>query len=110
MKRGQLKDLVENALKSDERTRNDDKILVMSVWWAMDRTKFSTDMVEGRIRRLVAVEDVIDFFPKSDEVTRIRRRFQEKGLYPSTDPVIIARRRKDEKNWRGFAKTGEFDN
>lgn len=79
-----VKDVVEAVLKNDERTRNDDKWLVIKV------------LQELGINIFIPY-DKLDVMPSFESITRARRKFQEAGLYPPTVKVAEHRREEEQK-------------
>jgi hypothetical protein len=78
-----VKDAVESVLKKDERTRDDDKWLIIQV------------MKEMGFKVYIPF-DRLDAMPSFESITRCRRKYQEKGLYkPSPE---VAECRKDEES------------
>ena len=77
-----VKDVVEAVLKKDERTRNDDKWLIIKV------------LQELGINIFIPY-DKLEVMPSFESITRSRRRFQEAGLYPPT--VKVAEHRREEE-------------
>ena len=69
----EVKQIVTNILKEDIRTRDNDDILLATVWW---KQQLGTE-----IERLSAVDFLKRFsrgeFPKPEGVTRCRRKIQE---------------------------------
>jgi len=89
-----LKAQVEHCLKTYPQTRNDDKILVPAVW-----SLFHVEHI-ARVdnEQYVKLKDIV-LLPSPESITRVRRKFQEEGLYPASDYV---RRRRDaqKERWR----------
>jgi hypothetical protein len=79
-----VKDVVEAVLKNDERTRNDDKWLVIKV------------LQELGINIFIPY-DKLDVMPSFESITRARRKFQEAGMYPPTVKVAEHRREEEQK-------------
>jgi len=81
-----VKDAVEEVLKTDERSRDDDKYLILTVLRKMGFNVF------------IPFEK-LDVMPSFESITRCRRKFQEKGLYPP-NPVIAEKRKEEEQKMR----------
>jgi len=79
-----VKDVVEAVLKNDERTRNDDKWLIIKV------------LQELGINIFIPY-DKLEVMPSFESITRARRKFQEAGLYPPMVKVAEHRREEEQK-------------
>lgn len=103
LKRGALKEAVERVLREQPGTRDDDALLTLYVWQlvAPERLK---DM-PGQEGKWIRAKDVLDL-PKEDHISRIRRWFQERGQYPTTNPDVARKRHQSEDEWRQWSKTG----
>jgi len=76
-----VKDRIEELLRQDERTRNDDVYLIFLYW-----QKFQGLDIDPA--------EAADILRSSETIRRVRQKFQEMGEYPPTDPeVIVARAR-----------------
>ena len=94
-----LKDKVEKVLSEQAQTRNSDIDLTLWVWYTYYRELLEWQETEGTPEKpgkwLVSLTNV-RALPSEDKISRIRRKFQELGKYPATDPAVIARRNKEE--------------
>jgi len=86
------RDQTEHILKLHPSARNSDTILYL--YW---------------LRYFGKLDVIIPYIPPQDvhrietaisTIPRVRRKFQEKGLYPCTDPEVEARRNGREKSFR----------
>ena len=75
-----LKDLVSSILEVDERARNNDAYLVLRVLHEKGFNVTVDDM------------DDLDSMPSFESITRVRRKLQEQGVYPSSKGVQVNRR------------------
>lgn len=98
-----IKDKTEYVLQHHPQTRNSDKLLVEIFWKTWDRAHIS----ENDAGDWVHLSKII-YMTSSDSITRCRRKFQEEGKYPATDPVVIERRSK-EKKVRASINSDYFD-
>lgn len=87
-----IKEKTEYVLQYNPQTRNSDKLLVEIFWKTWDRAHIS----ENDAGDWVHLSKII-FMTSPDSITRCRRKFQEDGLYPATDPIVIERRKKERK-------------
>lgn len=106
MKKGDLKRLVEQVLRDDPSTRNDDTLLALVVWHKLRPDLFM--QVDGKEGLYIRAKDLLDHLPNHDHVSRIRRKFQEGGDYVPTLPEVARKRRQEIDVWKGFAHKGEF--
>jgi len=104
LKRGALKEAVEQVLRSHPETRDDDALLTLWVWQLVAPARLVD--FPGQQGKWIRAKDVLDL-PKEDHVSRIRRWFQERGQYPTTNPDIARKRRQSEDEWREWSKTGD---
>lgn len=107
MRKETLKSRVEAVLRDMPETRNDDTLLALRVWHSLRADLFFT--IEGKEGLYVRAKDLLDHLPNHDHISRIRRKFQESGEYPPTIPEIAEKRRKEQKTWVDFARTGSFE-
>lgn len=96
MSRLLLKDKVERILSERPPTRDSDIDLTLWVWYTYyrDFLEWEAESVDKAGRWIVALSNV-RLIPSEDKISRIRRKFQEAGMYPATDPQVIARRNKE---------------
>lgn len=88
----ELKAWTEKVLKKYELARNSDQWLTYKLY---------CDEFPNRVKSLpegkaFLCEDLVTL-PDPQTITRIRRKFNENGLYKSTDPEVIKARAKKEK-------------
>lgn len=81
-----IKDTVEAVLKADERSRSDDKYLILTV---LRKLGFEVFIPYAKM----------DLMPSFESITRCRRKLQEDGLYPP-NPVIAEKRKEEEQKMR----------
>lgn len=79
-----VKDAVELILKRDERSRDDDKWLIIQVLREMG---FNIFIPYEKLKSLPAFESI----------TRCRRKFQEQGLYQANKKTVDERRSEETK-------------
>lgn len=84
----QLKKGVERILKAKEYARNNDTTLTLLVW--LNEYPSKIRMCEGQ--KCIALKD-IPLLPQENTIARIRKQFQDEGLYLPTDPKIIKQRK-----------------
>lgn len=89
-----IKQQVEEILRDFPQTRDNDRSLVAYLWC----TFYSHLLIKPTEKHgwQLPIEKIFEL-PSYDLITRIRRKIQESGQYPATNPVIIERRRKKEK-------------
>lgn len=87
-----IKEKTEYVLDQYPDSRNSDKLLVELYWKTWDAQHIATNEAGS----WVLLERVI-YMTSPDSITRCRRKFQEEGMYPATDPVVIERRSKERK-------------
>jgi hypothetical protein len=104
LKRGALKVAVEKVLREQPSTRDDDALLTLWVWLEVAPDKM--EAIPGREGKWVKARNILDL-PKEDHVSRIRRWFQERGQYPTTNPYIARKRHQSEEDWKRWSKTGD---
>lgn len=90
-----LKSLVKNMLEEVPKTRNSDKLLTLMIW----RKHYSHVFIKQNKTYYVSCTAILEELPQEDNVKRIRAKFNEKGLYAATDPVVLERRNKS-KIWK----------
>ena len=87
-KQKKVTEIVKNCMISDEVCRNDDLWLIINVWrW--QGIKIYVDY--KKMKQLITPESI----------TRARRKIQETEL-EATDPEVIKKRRKRQKNFHDF--------
>jgi hypothetical protein len=106
------KEMVEVILRDYPQTRENDVTLAVYVWWKFYRYFLewegdaSTEGDPQKGRWIVPLEKV-PHLPSESDLSRIRRKFNELGLYKATDPAVIARRSRERKV-RGTINTSEW--
>lgn len=104
-----LRSQVEGVLTAQPATRNSDIDLTMWVWYTHYKEKLEWQEAIGqREGRWIVSLSNVRLLPSEDKISRIRRKLQEDGQYPATDPVVIARREKENKV-RSTIKTSNWD-
>lgn len=98
---------VEVVLRDNEATRNSDIDLTLWVWYTFYKEHLEWQETVGSERlgegRWIVSLTSVRALPSEDKISRIRRKFQERseqypdGRYLATDPVVLARRRQEEK-------------
>lgn len=87
--------MVEATLIESPITRNDDALLLLSIWSKYYGVKpfFGTITIQ-----------LNEFFklPNKDDVKRIRAKFNQMGFYLSDSPEVIKRRQRGVKWYRKF--------
>ena len=86
-----LKKQVESILRDYPKARDDDKYLVLSIW-AIYYEKF---LFEHGDHKAVVLRNILSL-PSTETIGRIRRKFQEEGLYPPSVAKQNARRAREE--------------
>lgn len=81
-----VKDTVEEILKTDERSRSDDKWLIIQTLRKMGFEVF-------------VPYQKLESMPSFESITRCRRKIQEQGLYLST-PKVAEERKVEEKKMK----------
>lgn len=93
-----LKEQVEHILKTYPSSRELDELL----WWLVLKI-FYPDLAklfgEGAQKGFIPTE-VLKKVPRFETVSRIRRKFNEQGMYLPKDKDVRARRRRYEEHWR----------
>ena len=90
-----LKEKVEFILQTRPHTRNSDIELTMWIWYTYFQDFLEWEVIGEDGRWMVPLSSVRRL-PSEDRISRFRRKFQETGLYPATDPAVIARRGREE--------------
>lgn len=105
-----LKGKVEHILKTQPHTANSDIELTLWVWYSFFQALLEWEVVPSMDQggRWIVPLSNVRKLPSEDKISRIRRKFQEEGLYPATDPTVIARREKEE-NIRSTINTADWD-
>ena len=106
----QLKNQVEVILRTDLESRNDDIRLMQRVWTAYYKkyVSFNKEDFSMKLGYCVHFED-FKYLPSQDAVSRMRRKFNEKGLYLPTDKDVLKKRRIGMNVWKAFSKEGAKD-
>ena len=102
MKKETLKSKVEYILSTIPETRNDDTLLALQVWHSLRSDLFLS--LEGREGLYIRAKDLLDHLPNHDNISRIRRKFQEEGKYVATDPEVFRQRQKSIDKWVDFTR------
>lgn len=105
--KSKLKDRVEDVLRNEPETRNDDQLLTLCVWKLMFPEQFIS--IPGMEGLYIRAKSIISELPNHDYISRIRRKFQEAGQYEATDPEIRKKRKQEEKTWIDFSRTAQFN-
>ena len=107
----QVKDKVEWCLKNKEVTRNDDMLLVLSVWKNFHRNDFTSyirlcmNSMEMDIRHVFqGVRGEYKNLPSMESIRRVRQKFQENGEYLPTDPKVTKERGRKIAEFVEFAR------
>lgn len=79
-----VKETVEEILKTDERSRSDDKWLIIQTLRKMGFEVF-------------VPYQKLESMPSFESITRCRRKLQEQGLYPSSPKVADERKGEEQK-------------
>lgn len=87
-----LKAQVESVLARKPATRNSDIELTLHVWY-----DFYSDHLKFVDTEWIVTLSKVRLLPSEDKISRIRRKFQEMGMFPATDPVVIVRRTREKK-------------
>jgi hypothetical protein len=82
-----VKEIVEKILKEDERSRNDDKWLILQTLRKMNY-------------KIYIPFKEMESMPAFESITRCRRKFQEQGLYPASDKITEQRTEEKHKMTR----------
>ena len=90
MSEEKTKDFVENVLKYNPSARDNDFGLIMRVYIKMG---FAKKTKEG----MLILFKNIEYAPSFETITRIRRKFQEEGKYPSTEQIEKMRKKREEE-------------
>ena len=93
-----LKSQVEYVLQRYPSSRNLDELL----WWLVF-VKFYPDLARefGECARKGYIpQELLKKVPKFGTISRIRRKFNEQGLYLPDDPTILGRRKRFERHWK----------
>lgn len=103
-----LKDKVLHCLEVMPETRNSDTKLTSAIWFNFYREKLFTNSDGKLCVELVKLYEL----PNQDDVKRVRAKIQNpdkktgyRGIFLPTDPVIIKRRRINQKMWEGWNQT-----
>lgn len=99
-----LRTHVEYILKTYPNTANDDIELMLYLWVTFHQHRLVWEerqgtgaFREGQEGQWMVPLGTIRSLPSEDKIARIRRKFQEEGMYKATDPKVIARRSKEKK-------------
>lgn len=88
----QLKSQVEKILKKYDKAKSSDKWLTYKLWC----NEYPGKVVNTPNGKAISFDDMMSL-PDEQTITRIRRKFNQQGLYLATDPVILARREKEKR-------------
>lgn len=99
-----LTEQVRYVLETHPQTRNSDVGLTLRLWLTFHGEKIIDGAADGE--KLVTLTAVFNL-PSEAAIGRIRRKFNEQGLYLATDPVVIERRRKEKRVRRAAVGTVE---
>lgn len=100
MKKGELKNMVEDVLKRFPETRNSDIELTIRIW----KEYFPSRIFEHRGRESAHLIDLFDL-PREDNIKRIRAVIQNvQGRYLPTVWEVAKKRGMKEQEWRNFIK------
>lgn len=97
-----LSEKVEHVLQKYPQTSNSDVELTLYVWWDFYRSLIKD--VDGE--KCIPMR-LIRELPSEDDMSRIRRKFNEMGKYKATDATVIKRRER-EKNVESTIKTKDW--
>lgn len=90
-----LKRVVEEILAKVEATRNSDVYLTLLVWYSYYRDELK--QIEDK---WYVSFDALQYLPTESKIGRVRRKIQESGKYPPTDPKVAKERKWEEEEWR----------
>jgi len=93
-----LKDQVEYVLQRYPSSRELDELL----WWLVFRLFYpdlAKEFGECAKRGYIPI-DVLKKVPRFETISRIRRKFNEQGLYLPKNKEVLKRRRRFEEHWR----------
>jgi hypothetical protein len=85
--------LVERILREYPKTRSNDRLLIMGVWWAQD-ANYKDDFTNFFLNKAIMPETI----------TRCRRKLQEQGKYEASQEVSEQRYNKFTQ-MRGYGST-----
>jgi hypothetical protein len=91
-----LKDEVEQILRDNPKARDSDIRLTLFVWIKFYMRYIRKDTDGDYCIKLKELYDL----PREDHIKRIRAKFNEIGLYRTTDKEVAAKRRQKEIEWR----------
>lgn len=101
-----LKGKVEHVLKKTPRTRDSDTMLTAYVWYEFykDSIVYIYNAKNGREEPCVRMKDLLTL-PREDAISRVRRKFQEDGLYLPTSKKVALKRKINEEVWRQWVES-----
>lgn len=82
--------MVHYTLHHHPRSRDSDKDLILSLWYLFFPGAFQ--MIDGQW--FIKAHSIVNVIPSPESIRRCRQKFQEMGLYPSTAPAVLARRKR----------------
>ena len=89
-----LKDEVETILRDYPKSRDSDINLMLLIWTKFYPHKiYSKDGIYS-----VRLKDIHDL-PREDHIKRYRAKFNQQGLYLSSNPAIIKKRKQQSEKW-----------
>jgi len=96
---------VMTVLRDQPKTRNDDIELTLWVWYEYfrDHLEWEAPTHNRPQGRWIVSVDAVRALPSEDKISRIRRKINEastqypEGRYRASDPVVLARRQREEK-------------
>lgn len=94
--------IVRELLRTDERTRNDDRLLWLLTLWHYDQSAFGQSQ-DGI--RYIFVDRLLSDLPMENTVKRVRAFIQnEEGLYKPTDQKVLEKRSASKRDGETFNK------
>jgi len=95
-----IKERVEYVLRNYPSSRNSDELL----WWLVIKIFYKDVLEEFKkwVRKDYIPISVLNKLPKFETISRIRRKFNEQGLYLPTVPEVLEKRRKKEKVFKKY--------
>lgn len=100
MQKKTVKAWVEEVLRSSDRVRNSDVLLVLAVWYKNCKSLLFKDSDGDWCIKLKNIFNL----PRASHIERIRRKFNENKLYLPTDPKVREARNISEQDWREWSR------
>jgi hypothetical protein len=83
-----IRDIVREILKTDKRAKEDDRWLIYRVW--------------SHFAKIYIPFEKFKTLPQAETITRIRRAYNERGMFLPENPDVIRKRQRKEREYRRY--------